>query len=100
VAKKRRITNDQARFLAIHLINEMVSNGVNPNPRKRPPLETWQLDAFRKALPEKWNDGNTSEQSWDHVWLESSTWIAKIMGCLLEEAKQIQAENPEFRLLV
>jgi hypothetical protein len=97
VAKKRRITNDQARFLAIHLINEMVSNGVNPNPGKRSTIETWQLDAFTRVLPEKWSDGNTSEQSWDHVWLESSAWVNKIMACLLEEAERIQAENPEFR---
>lgn len=99
--KKRRITDDQARFLAISLINRVVSTQINVHPGQQglDPL-AWEFLAIQQKLPEKWMDGQTSDQSWDHVWLETMSQLIKIMICLAEEADNIHAQNPEFRHVV
>lgn len=84
--KKRRITDDQARLLAITIIQQAVTN-----------LGRLGANYLGDVLPVKWQDGQTSEPSWDHVQLETHVQLAKIMKCLDEEARSVMAENPDFR---
>lgn len=53
---------------------------------------------FRDHLPEKWYDGQTSDQSWQHVLEDTTIQIENIMKCFRDEARKIQAENPGFKV--
>jgi len=86
VPKKRRITDDQARLLAITIIQQAVTN-----------LGRLGANYLGDVLPVKWQDGQTSEPSWDHVQLETHVQLQKIMDCFNEEAKRIVQENQDFR---
>jgi hypothetical protein len=52
---------------------------------------------FSDVLPAKWGDGQTSNQSWEHIVEEAEIQLRNIMDCFSEEAKRIVRENPEFR---
>jgi hypothetical protein len=99
--KKRRITEDQARFLAISLINRVV-NSVETGTKPAHPDEPreWVTAFFRNNLPEKWFDDQTSDQSWEHAWIEIMRQITIIIICLTEEQERILKENPTFRRVV
>jgi hypothetical protein len=96
--KKRRITDEQARLLAISFINRVVSTELG-DVLKKPvaPYEGWKQDHLRDTLPEKWNDGQTSAESWDQIWQETRYQLAKIMLCLAEEGEAVEKSNPAFR---
>lgn len=99
MAKKRRVTDDQARMLAIYVIMRAIDKEADGYIS---PLSDQELGTsyFRDLLPKKWLDGQTSEQSWAAIRLEMDVQLAKITECLDEEAKSIVGQNPEFRYTV
>jgi hypothetical protein len=102
VAKKRRVTINQARLLAIRYIQQALVNKKQDDEHDKKVLWNTALikieeEVFKDILPEKWYDGNTSEQSWEHVWIEMHIQLENIVGCLSEEAQRIQQENPDFQ---
>jgi hypothetical protein len=99
VAKKRRITTGQARMLAIVMIRDMSENiwvGIKSDDQVA--IHDKAIAVFEGYLPEKWFDGQTSDQSWDHVWDEARIQYGNIMDCLVEEAKRLTKENPGFKI--
>lgn len=95
--KKRRITQNQARFLAIRYIQVAVIDQNLETNKSSPNNQAWAFDNFGDLMPARWGDGQTSDQSWEHVWDEVHIQMENIMGCLAEEAQRILKENPEFR---
>lgn len=100
MAKKRRITVDQARLLAITYIQQALANEVEFGSQIIPDDTRQELFYFRQHLPEKWLDGNTSDKSWDQVWEAMTVELMTILKGLDREAVRVKVENPEFRYTV
>jgi hypothetical protein len=54
-------------------------------------------DYFGDILPARWGDGQTSDQSWEHVWEEAEIQLLLIADSFQTEVKRICKENPDFR---
>jgi hypothetical protein len=99
VAKKRRVTTEQAKFLAILMIRDMSINiWTRIKSDEQASSHDKAIAVFEGYLPEKWFDGQTSDQSWEHVWDEARIQYDNIMDCLIKEAKHVQQENPGFKI--
>jgi hypothetical protein len=98
MAKKRRVTDDQARLLAISFINRVMMAELLTGPGTSSTPRDWMAAYFKNNLPEKWWDGETSDQSWELTWLETRVQFQKLMNCLLDEAKRVSKENQGFRV--
>lgn len=96
MAKKRRVTRDQARLLAIAFIQRVVAVELVSGETMQP--DDMRTAYFRDHLPEKWYDGQTSDQSWEHIWDETRIQLLNLVDCLVEEAKRVQRENPGFKV--
>lgn len=96
MAKKRRITTDQARLLAIFVIQQAVNREMDGY---LVPLSSEELGTryFDEILPKKWQDGQTSEKSWEAMELDMDVQLDCILKGLEQEAQRIMAENPDFR---
>lgn len=100
MAKKRRVSQEQARLLAIAFIQRALENEEEFGSQVIPddmPKPMWYL---RYVLPENWTDGNTSEKSWHLLWLEVTLQLVTILKGLDKEAVRIRLENPDFRYSV
>jgi len=53
-------------------------------------------ELFENNLPPKWWDGQTSDQSWEHVWEEVRIQIENFVEFFTSEAKHVAADNPDF----
>lgn len=98
--KKRRITPDQARLLAIRLVQQALANELEFGTEIIPNETRKELWYFREALPPNWSDGNTSDTSWDLLWAEMQLQLINILKGLDREAVRITLENPELRYTV
>jgi hypothetical protein len=95
VSKKRRVTVDQARMLAISIINLGVTAELEERVYVLAPEELGMI-YLKGNIPDRWNDGQTSDQSWDSLKEEIRIQLENIIDCLNEEARRIQKKNPEF----
>jgi hypothetical protein len=96
VAKKRRITTEQAWILAVTLLCRTMESSQNSGANEEVQSTVQRL--FKDTLPEKWFDGQTSDQSWEHVMAETNIQVDNIMRCLVDEAKKLRKDNPDFRI--
>jgi hypothetical protein len=94
--KKRRVTTEQAKFLALVLIQRVVVMELLSGATMRP--DDMRTAYFRDHLPEKWYDGQTSDQSWEHVWDEMRIQLGLLLDCFAEEATRLSKENQGFRV--
>ncbi len=96
MAKKRRVTVEQARLLAIWLIQKAVDREQEEFLNVLGAEEIGKL-IYDTVLPEQWQDGQTSERSWNLLWLEVTLQLTTILKGLDKEAVRIRLENPDFR---
>jgi len=97
MAKKRRVTVEQARLLAIAFIEKALANEQEFGAQIIPDDMPKPVFYLKDHLPENWSDGNTSERSWNLVWLEVTLQLVTILKGLDKEAVRIRLENPDFR---
>jgi hypothetical protein len=97
VPKKRRITPDQARLLAIKLIMDAVDNQLDnaKDGLVADSLKEIILTWYDDMLPTKW-DAETSDKSWNQLWEEMRFQLVVILKGLDREAVRIRLENPDF----
>lgn len=95
--KKRRITKNQAQILAIRYIQVALNREAIHAMDNTPSSYGKCFEYFGDVLPLKWADGQTSAQSWDHVWEETEIQLTNILECFDDMAKQLQKDNTEFR---
>lgn len=98
MAKKRRVTTDQARFLAITFIDRVMKVELATGPGTVISPHDMAIAYLKDHLPEKWFDEQTSEASWEHVWQETRIQLENILECFREEAKRVSQENPGFKV--
>jgi len=94
--KKRRVTDDQARLLAIKLIETALSNEMEFGSQIIPPDMRKELWYFKDVLPPNWADGQTSDQSWNQLWESMRLQLLIIMHGLDREALRVRIANPDF----
>jgi hypothetical protein len=99
VAKKRRVTADQARLLAIQYILDAVQtqreneqDGLVADVREEAIEQYW-----KKNLPANWFDGQTSMKSWGQLWNEVDFQLHVILKGLDREAVRVSVEDPAMK---
>jgi hypothetical protein len=95
--KKRRVTDDQARLLAIGFMRDIICSELATGPGTSNSSHDMAIAYFMAYLPEKWFDEQTSDQSWDHVWLEMNVQLEAIFDALNGEAMRTAQDNPGFQ---
>lgn len=96
MAKKRRVTTDQAWMLAVSMLCRTMDSWYSSGNHED--AQSIVQSLFKDHLPEKWFDGQTSDQSWQHVMEETNIQVMNIVDCLSKEARKVQAENPGFKV--
>lgn len=100
MAKKRRITSEQARLLAIRMVQKAIENELEFGTQIIPDSIREEVWYFGDTLPPNWTDGQTSVKSWDQVWEAMTVELMTILKGLDREAVRIRLENPEFKYTV
>ena len=96
MAKKRRVTTEQAWMLAVSLLCSITENWYSSGYHED--VQNIVQSLFKDTLPEKWFDGQTSDQSWEHIMSETNIQVDNIMKCLVAEAQKLRKDNPDFRI--
>jgi len=98
--KKRRVTPDQARLLAIRYIQQAIANEAEFGSQIIPAETRPEQYYYGSTLPERWTDGQTSNASWNALAEIVSVELMVILKGLDREAVRVTLENPEFRYTV
>ena len=100
MTKKRRVTQDQGRLLAIGFLRDVLSSELATGPGTANSPHDMAVAYFMGYLPEKWADGETSNASWDQLWEEFNIQLGWITDALNGEAMRLAKENPGFNYII